>query len=221
MSGFDLKPLNLICLKPLKVQLKARIKCIAWVQGLLFGLMSITPALSSATVNLEVETPSDSKVLVVYFSRSGNTKLLAQEIARYYQAALLPLKAGAYPMGAQGLFNAVLDSQEKRAVISPEKVDLSAYDTLFIGAPIWRYSPAPPVWQFIESNNLAHKNVVLFSTFNSGFKQQYIDEFKARVEAQGGHFISHLYIRRGRMLVQVSSEGLLSRAREKLEKLEF
>ena len=179
------------------------------------------PTLSLAAVNLEIDTQADSNVLVVYFSRSGNTELLAKEIARYYQASLLPLKADAYPMGVQGLFNAVVDSQDKQAVISPEVVDLSAYDTLFIGAPIWAYSPAPPVWQFIENNNLANKKVVLFSTFNSSFKQQYIDEFKARVEAQGGHFISHLYIRRGRMLVQVSSEGLLSRAREKLEKLEL
>ena len=124
-------------------------------------------------------------------------------------------------MGVQGLFNAVVDSQEKRAVISPEVVDLLAYDTLFIGAPIWGYSPAPPVWQFIENNRLANKKVVLFSTFNSGFKQKYIDEFQAGVEAQGGSFISHLYIRRGRMLVQISSEELLARAREELEKLDL
>jgi len=124
-------------------------------------------------------------------------------------------------MGAQGLFNAVVDSQEKQAVISPEEVDLSAYDTLFIGAPIWGYSPAPPVWQFVENNELTNKKVVLFSTFNSSFKQKYIDEFQAVVEAQGGNFISHLYIRRGRMLVQMSDEDLLSRAREKLEQLEL
>ena len=183
--------------------------------------MSITPVLSSASVNLDIDTQAESKVLVVYFSRSGNTELLAKEIARYYQASLLPLKADAYPMGAGGLFNAVIDSQEKQAVISPEVVDLSAYDTLFIGAPIWGYSPAPPVWQFIENNTLANKKVVLFSTFNSGFKQKYIDEFQTGVEAKGGSFISHFYIRRGRMLVQMSDEDLLSKAREKLKKLDL
>ena len=77
------------------------------------------------------------------------------------------------------------------------------------------------MWQFIDNNKLAHKKVVLFSTFNSGFQQKYIDEFQARVEAQGGSFISHLYIKRGRMLVQISSEALLARAREELEKLEL
>ena len=172
------------------------IKRITWIRGLLFGLIIITPALSWASVNPEVDAQADRKVLVVYFSRSGNTELLAKEIARYYQASLLPLKANAYPMGARGLFNAVVDSQEKKAVINPDVIDLSSYDTLFVGAPIWRYSPAPPVWQFVKNNKLTNKKVVLFSTFNSGFKQKYIDEFQDSVEAQGGNFISHFYIRR-------------------------
>jgi flavodoxin len=188
---------------------------------LLFVLMTSTLTPSASSAGIEADPKSARKVLVVYFSRSGNTQLLAQEIANYYQASLLALEAKEYPMGLRGLLHAVADSQETQALISPEKTDLSAYDTLFIGAPIWRYSPAPPVWQFIDNNKLANKKVVLFSTFNSGFKQKYIDEFQARVEAQGGSFISHLYIKRGRMLVQISSEALLVSAREELEKLEL
>jgi len=196
---------------------------------LLFVLMTSTLTASISTIGIEVdtsigvdaETKPERKTLVVYFSRTGNTELLAQEIAGYYQASLLALEAKEYPVGLRGLLHAVADSQEKQALISPEKIELSAYDTVFIGAPIWRYSPAPPVWQFIDNNKLANKKVVLFSTFNSGFQQKYIDEFQARVEAQGGVFISHLYIRRGRMLVQIGSEALLARAREELEKLEL
>ena len=188
---------------------------------LLFVLMTSTLIPSASSIGIEVNTKSTRRILVVYFSRSGNTELLAKEIADYYQASLLALEAKEYPMGLRGLFHAVADSQETKALISPEKVELSAYETLFIGAPIWGYSPAPPVWQFIENNKLSNKNVVLFSTFNSGFKQKYIDEFQDRIEAQGGRFISHLYIKRGRILVQISREALLDRAREKLDKLEL
>lgn len=186
---------------------------------LLFVLMASTLTVSASSNGIEAETKPERKILVVYFSRSGNTKLLAQEVANYYQASLLALEAKEYPMGVRGLYNSVVDSQQKKALISPDKIDLSDYDTLFIGAPIWRYSPAPPAWQFIESNNFTNKRVVLFSTFNSGFKQEYIDEFKARVAAKGGNFISHLYINRGRMLVQISDEELLAKAREKLEEI--
>ena len=168
-----------------------------------------------------VAIKSQNTILVVYFSRSGNTQLLAEEISRYYQASLLVVEAEEYTSGLRGLYRAVLDSKQRRASIKPGSVDLSAYTTLFIGAPIWNGSPAPPVWQFIESNKLTHKKVVLFSTFNSGFKQKYIDEFQARVEVGGGSFISHLYIRRGRTLLQISNEELLTKAREKLEEIEL
>ena len=206
--------------------------------GLLFGVIATTLFFSNASAGIEsrpgllsdnrlsihkaISTPtieSMRKVMVVYFSRSGNTQLMATEIADYYRANLLPIEAEDYPVGVRGLFNAVLDSQNKQAFISPDKVDLSVYDTVFIGAPIWRDSPAPPVWQFIANNNLANKDIVLFSTFNSGFKQKYIDEFQALVEARGGHFISHLYIRRGRMMAQISGEELLQKTRQELDKL--
>ena len=162
---------------------------------------------------------SGDKVLVVYFSRSGHSQLLAQEVSRYYQAALLEIKAEDYPMGFTGLFNAVLDSQDTVARIKPQQVDLADYQVIFIGAPIWFGSPAPPVWQFVENNQFVDKDVVLFSTFNSSFKQQAIDDYQAAVEAKGARFIRHLYIRRGRMLAQLSEDDFLSQARDELDRL--
>ncbi|MBL4781122.1 MAG: hypothetical protein JKX92_02665 [Porticoccaceae bacterium] len=187
------------------------------------------PALSTAPARFDKsgvsltstsgEKTNGDKILVVYFSRSGNTQLLAREIARYYQATLLELEAEAYPTGLRGLLNAVADGQQRLAIIKPEKSDLATYDTLFIGAPIWFSSPAPPVWQFVENNHLANKDVVLFSTFNSGFKQRYIDDYRAVVEAKGASFRHHLFIRRGRMLMQLGEADFLARAREKLDNL--
>jgi len=160
------------------------------------------------------------KDLVIYFSRSGNTELMAMEIAKYYQASLVHLEAEDYRIGFRGFINALKDSQTQRAVITPEKVDLSQYDTIFIGAPIWWYSPAPPVWQFIENNDFNGKNVVLFTTVNSRFKQKYIDEFKAKVEGKNGHFVKHIYVERGRMTRQISPEILLEQTRKELNKLQ-
>ncbi|OUS11883.1 hypothetical protein A9Q89_07485 [Gammaproteobacteria bacterium 53_120_T64] len=172
------------------------------------------PSIAAAAIGNKI---SGDKVLVVYFSRSGNTKLLAREISRYYQSALLPIKAEDYPVGIAGLFNAVVDSQDKFARIKPQKVDLSGYDIVFIGAPIWFGSPAPPAWQFVANNKLSDKGVVLFSTFNSGFKQQFIDDYKAAVELRGGRYIDHLYIRRGRLLGQLNADDFLLKARDELD----
>jgi len=161
----------------------------------------------------------DSKVLVVYFSRSGNTELMAMEIAKHFQTSLVHLEADDYRIGFRGWINALKDSQAQHAVISPEKVDLSKYNMIFIGSPIWWYSPAPPVWQFVENNDFTDKKVILFNTFNSRFKQEYIDVFKEKVEAKNGQFVKHLYVKRGRMTRQISPENMLRQVRTQLDSL--
>ena len=88
----------------------------------------------------------------MYFSRSGNTELMAMEIAKQFKASLVHLEAEDYRLGFRGFIKALKDSHTQHAVITPKKIDLSQYDTIFIGSPIWWYSPAPPVWQFIENN---------------------------------------------------------------------
>ena len=160
---------------------------------------------------------SSSKVLVVYFSRSGNTELMAMEIAKHYSAMLVHLEADDYHIGLRGWLNALKDSQTKHARIKPEKIELSQYDTIFIGSPIWWYSPAPPVWQFISNNDFSGKDVLLFNTFNSQFKQEYIDEFKAVISEKNGHFVKHIYVNRGRMTRQISPNAMLQTVREQLD----
>lgn len=74
---------------------------------LLFVLMTSKLTPSASSIGIEADAKPARKTLVVYFSRSGNTELLAQEIADYYQASLLALKAKEYPMGLRGLLHAV------------------------------------------------------------------------------------------------------------------
>jgi len=84
-------------------------------------------------VDYEPGTSLDSKVLVVYFSRSNNTELMAMEIAKHYDANLIRLYADKYRIGFFGWLNALSDAQKKHAAITPEKIDLSPYETIFIG----------------------------------------------------------------------------------------
>ena len=62
--------------------------------------------------------------------------------------------------------------------IKPETIDLSQYNLIFLGSPIWWYRPAVPLWTFVEKNNFKDKIVVLFNTFNSKFKSKYIKSFR-------------------------------------------
>ncbi|MEQ8444155.1 MAG: flavodoxin [Alphaproteobacteria bacterium] len=172
-----------------------------------------------ALANYDPPSGNRSRTLVVYFSRSGNTELMALEIAKDQQADVIRLGADAYRLGLMGWINAMKDARGQDAAIAPSTVDLSEYDRVFIGSPIWLYSPAPPIMEFVSSNDFTAKDVILFNTFNSKFEDTYIDRFKESVTAQGGHFENHIWVRRGRMTDQIDAEELIAQVRHRLSSL--
>ncbi len=175
---------------------------------------------NAAGVIYEVADTSNVTTLVVCFTRSRNTHLMAKEIAVRYNAELVILKAEDYRIGLVGWLSAQWDAGNKYATIEPETIDLSQFDTVFVGSPIWWYSPAPPIWQFVASNDFTGKDVILFNTFNSRFKQGKIDAFKGVIEAQNGRFAGHIYVKRNRMPNQIGTDSLLQAVRVQLDSLQ-
>jgi len=167
-------------------------------------------------------TPKQGKatnVLVIYYSRSGNTEAMAREIAKKFDADIVKIRADRYPLDYQGWRNANNDADDKVTTteIKPDFVDMSKYRLVFLGSPIWWYRPAPPLWTFVEKNDFKDKNVILFNTFNSRFKSEEIEEFREEIEKKGGKLIDHIFIRRGRVYYQKSGERLIGESREILE----
>jgi flavodoxin len=158
----------------------------------------------------------DSTVLVVYYSRSGNTEAMAREVARKFNADIVKIEAERYPLDYQGWRNAANDADDKVTMvqISPEIIDMRKYRLVFIGSPIWWYRPAPPLWTFVEKNDFKEKNVILFNTFNSRFKSEEIEKFRGEIEKKGGRLIDHIFIRRGRVYYQKSGEQLIGESQE-------
>jgi flavodoxin len=156
-----------------------------------------------------VQSPDGRGAAVVYYSRSGNTALMAQRIAERRHAALYRLEAPDYHVGLLGWGRAMADARKHEAVIAPKAIDLSGYDAVYLGSPIWLYSPAPPIWQFVELNRFDNKDVILFNTFNSQFKPEFIEAFRVRLMERGARSFQHRYVRRGRMGGQLSTEELL------------
>lgn len=164
----------------------------------------------------DIERHSNASTLVVYFSRSGNTELMANEIARIKNADLLTIEAEEYKIGFKGWINALSDARNTTATISPATINLDSYDTIYIGSPIWLYSPAPPIWEFAKENDFSGKSVILFNSLNSKFEQKYIDEYADLIKQNGGQLINHIYVVRGRMTQQMEVQDFLETVRNKL-----
>ena len=149
-----------------------------------------------------------TKVLVLCYSRSGNTESMAKEIAKYYNAELKFIETEVYTLNFKGWRRAAVDANaHTESPIKPEIIDMENYDLIFLGSPIWLFRPAPPLWTFVRNNDFTEKKVVLFNTFNSRFKQKNIDEFNTLISSKGGTPVGHIYVKRGRAIPLLQEDG--------------
>lgn len=189
------------------------------VLGFLVGVSTIERRHARQVAELEPyaspASPLRSRAAVVYFSRSGATALAARHVAKRLDASLFALEVPQYALGVRGLAHSALDAKARRddpgalPDISPRTINLKPFDTVWLGSPIWFYSPAPPIWAFVEHNRFDGQHVVLFNTFNSNFGDDQIAAFKAKVMAHGARSFEHRHVLRGRMTQQVTPDEML------------
>ena len=144
------------------------------------------------------ETAADettgSAPLVVYFSRTGeqytvgvidhgNTAIVAEMIAEETGADLFEILPADdhYPMTYDELTDVAKQEQtdNARPEYAGEVPDLSQYDTIFIGAPVWWGDWPMIMYTFFENENLSGKTLIPFSTHEgsglSGFDSKLAD----------------------------------------------
>lgn len=120
---------------------------------------------SAATGTANVQ--GKSHVLVAYFSRSGNTRVIAGVIHRNLNTDLFEIEpATPYP---EDYFQTVEQAKNEREqgvkpALKNSIADISRYETLYLGFPIWGTSVPPVVQTFLSSHNLAGKLIIPFIT---------------------------------------------------------
>jgi flavodoxin len=110
---------------------------------------------------------SRATVLVAYFTRTGNTRLIATQIARALDAPLFQIvPAEAYPDDYEAQV-AQAESERNRGYEPPlrETVrDLQSYETVFLGFPIWGMTAPAVIRTFLSEHDLSGKTLVPFIT---------------------------------------------------------
>ncbi len=105
------------------------------------------------------------KILVVYYSLTGNTRLIAEAISKELGADLLDLrpvkelKAGKFTTFIWGGAQAKMHSKPELQAYATTVAD---YDLIFLGTPVWAWTCSPPVQSFIAKEKLAGKKVAIW-----------------------------------------------------------
>ncbi|MCM4153755.1 flavodoxin [Arenibacter sp. N53] len=146
------------------------------------------------------------RTLIIYLSRTKNTKAVAKMIHEQVGGKLIALELeNPYPEDYDAIVQKV--AQENKSGFLPPlktKLDMDTYDTIFLGFPTWGMQLPPPVKSFLKEYDLTGKTIIPFNT-NAGYglgsslktlrelspKSTILDEFsvKGGVERNGIYFV--------------------------------
>ncbi len=118
-----------------------------------------------------------SKRLVAYFSASGKTAKVAADLAKAADADIYEIRP-AVPytradlnwMDKKSRSSVEMRDKGSRPALADTDADIAAYDTIFVGFPIWWYVAPTIINSFLEAYDFSGKKIVLFATSGgSGF----------------------------------------------------
>lgn len=117
------------------------------------------------------EEAAKPKILVIYYSQTGTTKAVAEEIQKQLGA---DIEAVECEVPYDGDFNQTIQRcQEEMAdnevsAVKPLNANLGEYDLIFLGYPVWFGTYALPIGGLLHSQSFEGMKVVTFCTFGSG-----------------------------------------------------
>ena len=138
----------------------------------LFLLTSLTSSCQAQTADPQGMSPVDSeKILIVYLTRTKNTKAVADMIHEQVGGTLVELElVTPYPENYREIVAQVARENESGFLppLKTQITNLDQYEVVFLGFPTWGMQLPPPMKSFLTENNLSGKTVVPFNT-NGGY----------------------------------------------------
>ncbi len=157
-----------------------------WLSGIAVVALLVAAAYKVMAQTGEENKTMDTqnaKILIAYYSYSGNTKEVAEAIQKEIGGDLFEIKAeGTYP----DEYRPMTEQAKKeigagfRPKLTTSVADMAQYDIVFIGSPNWWGTITPQVSSFLESYDLSGKTVIPFVTHGGGGQQNTIADLTAQ-----------------------------------------
>src|SRR6476620_4592504 len=139
------------------------------VKNTIFLFCIIALCISSGCSN--AQPMSNKKILIVYLSRTNNTKAIAEIIHQNVGGTLVALELEKpYPENYMATVQQVVKENET-GYLPPLKTKIDSiknYDVVFVGFPTWGMKLPPPMKSFLHQYDLGGKTIIPFNT-NDGY----------------------------------------------------
>ena len=134
----------------------------------------------------EPEMLSGKKILTVYYSNCGNTKNVAENLHSIVGGDLKEIELiEKYPNNIFKMSNVAREQLKKGYLPKIEDIDISEYDVIFAGFPVWNFSVSVPMKSFLKNNSFENKTIIPFYTCSGGAsKGKIVEEIKDSTNAK-------------------------------------
>jgi flavodoxin len=124
------------------------------------------------------------KMLIIYYSHTGTTKYIAEALSAKTGGDLLRIETvRTYPSQYSALTEEAKRELQENDLPALKKgpPDMSSYDLILVGGPVWWYTVATPVMSFLKQANFKGKKVAAFCTHEGGIGK-YFPHFKEQAK---------------------------------------
>lgn len=139
--------------------------------------------------NIKYKAPEilfDKKILTVYYSNMRNTKKIAQNLHSIVGGDIKEIELiEKYPNNIFKMSNVVRKQIKDNYFPNIDNIDISEYDIIFIGSPVWNFSISLPMKSFLKNNDFKNKTLIPFFTCSGGAsKNKVIREISKLTDAK-------------------------------------
>lgn len=146
-------------------------------------IAALTLCFASSNLQAQMIT-KDDKILVVYYSKSGNTKEIANQIHGIVGGDIFEIQPVVdYPQEYSQLTTLAKKeiSEGYRPALKNKVENIQDYNIIFVGSPCWWSTIAPPVATFLSDNALSGKTIIPFMTHGGSGLGHSVEDIKKQL----------------------------------------
>ena len=142
--------------------------------------------MADTAIQENVSSPEESKPIVVYYTRTGTSRIVANILKDKFSCEITEIKSTEDRDGYLGAFTCVLDSLlDRDDIIEPFNKDLKGYSPIIIATPIWLGKISSPVRTLIKQAGLKDKDLYLFIAYHGRLTEEKEQALEDWITAQG------------------------------------
>ncbi|MDR2083738.1 MAG: flavodoxin [Bacteroidales bacterium] len=134
---------------------------------------------------IRIEKVPEPKILIAYYSLTGNTREVAEQIHDKFGGDIFEIELlTPYPTDEKTVIDIVKVEMESDYLpeVQNKVENMDEYDIVFLGTPIWFGTAATPIFTFVKEYDFSGKKVIPFFTCGGGDEGSYVEDVKVFCE---------------------------------------